>query len=448
MFNFLWRVATHTGSYGTGEAKLIDWSIFLNSIKKMVMKEFTFTLHLLFLIAGWIIIKIHKITGSPRRLYIGITLATTFQVLLVARNYNIHYMMPVFALVMPLHGYFWIQFFKQKFGAFSTRIVPVVMIVLVVAVFARLVVKNRFERGIINSVENTCQILKSEFKGTYIILTDNGNVGGAFIEPALQFGLGYSGPKIRPKYTKILASLYPKNYLWNQRNGFTKWEKSYLPFELFSHFSEIYIYERPINNENTMGQIKYMIDCTGMSDFISLKKVYENKKTNETIALAMIDTFALKQYYSKPLLTIITGMELLSPDCQKILSNDKNYSFNGGRLISEQCALSGQKSLLLTAAQPFGLDFSVPVSFGKNYKVEFWQKSGDKKQVIFVASASTSKKFYKTSISGENLSGEWTKCEFAFELPDDYPEDTIRFYLWNTWNDSIWVDDLCLKVFK
>ncbi|MDP2890492.1 MAG: hypothetical protein Q8P34_16190 [Bacteroidota bacterium] len=443
---FIGKLATHTGQYGSGEQKLFDATIFFQSIRMMVLKELPFTLHLLLLPVGWFVIVKRKITGSLKRLFLGITLATVFQVIIVARHYGFHYLMPVFALFMPLHGYFWIQFFREKIATLSSRTFSLMMILLVLGVFARLIIRNNFDKGITNSVEKTSQMVKSELKGKYIVLSDFNN-GAAFIEPALKFGYSYSGNSMKKRYAEILASVYPENYLWNIRDGFTNWTGSYLSTDIFSMNDQIFIYANTGNCEVSMRKISEMIDLAGISGFVNLKNVCQNEKRGEVIALAIVDTAMIRKH-SQPKLMIETSMEGLSEDGELIKSSVEEYSFRGGQLRTNQFARSGNSSILLTTANQFGLNISIPVSQGKRFKVEFWQRSSDQKQTLVVASATKSDVFYKTSFQGENNSGEWTRSELNVTLPENYPDANLQFYLWSPASDSVWVDDFRLTVFE
>jgi hypothetical protein len=175
--------------------------------------------------------------------------------------------------------------------------------------------------------------------------------------------------------------------------------------------------------------------------------VYQNEKRGEVIALAIVDTAMIRKN-SQPTLIIETSMEELSEDGGMIKSNMDEYSFRGGQLQSARYARSGNSSLLLTTANQFGLNISIPVSVGKRFKVEFWQRSSDQKQTLVVASASQSDIFYKTSFQGENNSGEWTRSELNVTLPENYPDANLQFYLWSPASDSVWVDDFRVIVFE
>jgi len=372
--------------------------------------------------------------------------ATVLQVLVVARHYSFHYLMPVFALLMPLHGYFWIQLFREKIAALSPRIVSLVMIMLVIGVFTRLIVLNDFDTEITNSVDKTTQAAQSQWKGRYIILTDHNN-DAAFIEPALRFGLSYAGNSMKLRYKPILASVYGGNYLWNSREGFSDWRGNYLAQEIFSANDKIYLYANTESCEVSTVKIAEMIDLVGMSKFVKLENVYLNEKKGEVIAMAMVDTAQLGKF-NQPKLTLETGMEELTTDGDQLKSNKAEYTFKGGNLQSGRFARSGNKSYLLTASDQFGLNISIPVSVGRRYMIEFWQRSSDQKQALVVATVSKSEMFYKTSIQGANNPGEWTRSELNVALPANFPEPNIHFYLYSPSSDSVWVDDFRLSVFE
>jgi len=443
--SFIKQIFTHSGQYGSGKETIIDWGIYFLSLKKIVLKDIFFTLHLILLFVGWIFIARLKVNGLLRRLYIGLTLATTFQVIVVSRHYGFHYLIPVFALIMPLHGYFWMCFFHDKIVLLSPRVITLIIIIIIPAVFIRMVIKNEFQKGIVTHVEKTAQLVKDEMKTPFIILTEN-NSGGIFIEPALHFGLAYSGASIRNDYTKVVDKYYHGNYRWNSREGFCDWERSYLPVDLFAKFGKVYLYERNFKSEVPMEQILKMVDQTGMTDFLILEKVYENKYTHETIAMALVDTLTLKKK-QVPALNIVTNAEQLSVDGKEILSTDTRFNFKGGELSSVQYAFSGEKSVMMTPISPYGLNLVIPTMEGKKFKAEIWQRNLKGIQAHIVASSKSNGIFYKASTLTDNRQGDWGKSELTFILPDDYPEKEIVFYVWNPSKDTIWVDDFSISVF-
>jgi hypothetical protein len=283
-------------------------------------------------------------------------------------------------------------------------------------------------------------------KTPFIILTDN-NAGGIFIEPALYFGLAYSGESMRHGYNDVVDKYYHGNYRWNSREGFCDWKRSYLPADLFVKYKKVFIYERNFKNEAPMEQILKMVDQTGMTSFLKLKKVYEDKSTRETIAMALVDTLAIKKKQI-PVLTVATNAEqLLSDNSREIVSSAQGYHFKGGELLSELFALSGEKSVMLTPAIPYGLDLVISTQQGRAFKAEIWQRSQNGTHLYIVASSKTNGIFYKASTLTDIRQGDWVKSELTVVLPDTYTEKEIVFYIWNPTKDTIWADDFTISVF-
>ena len=446
LIEFLLKIATHTGHYGGGEAKLFDFAIYFRSLGQMMTKEWSFTIHVLLIPLGWLLIVHRKIKGQQFRLYLALSVATLLQMVLVGRHYSFHYLMPVFALIMPLHGIFWIKFFKEKIESWSPRIVSLVTVILVVTVFSRLVWKNHFSSEIVNPVSKTSEIIQKELQGNYITLTDFSN-GFALIDPALRFGYCYCGPTAKIRYSPILASHYSENCFWNIRDGFSNWRGNLLASDIFSEREKVYLYANAGDCNISREKITEMVEVSGLSGFLQLKEVFQNKESGDVIVEAKADTDQIRKF-SYPKLTVETNMEELTPDHENFRSNQEEFVFKGGSMQSVRFAHSAKYSLLLTKANQFGGNISIPAKPGKRFKAEFWQRSSDNKQVLVVASASQSDIFYRTSSPVQNNPDVWTKSELNIILPVDFAEESLNFYLYNPSSDSVWIDDFSLKVFE
>lgn len=444
-FSFIKGIATHSGTYGSGNKTLIDWGIFFHSLIQILTKDIVFTFYIIILASGWMVILKKRVKGSLYRLYSAITLATFLQIIMVSRHFGFHYLMPLFSLAMPLLGYFWLSLFREKILSWPTRTITLVVIVFVSVIFLRLIIRNNFNKGIVTPVEETALHINKEMKAPFIILTD-GNNGGAFIDPALQFGLGYTGSTLRQTYRGLIDKFYHENYLWNPRDGYTNWQGCCLPAELYSKYRELYLYERNFNDEAPMSQMASMINQTGMAGFLTLRKVYENKLTHETIALAQVDTAKVRKL-KMPILKIETGAEFLSSNKDKILSTDGKNCFSGVELLSGNHVHAGNRSVLLTPSSPYGLNIAVPIVEGKRFKAKIWQRSSDGNYALIVASSNIDGVFYRSSAPPNVKSGEWGECELTFSLPSNYPENEVNFYLWNPSKDSVWVDDFSISLF-
>jgi hypothetical protein len=162
---------------------------------------------------------------------------------------------------------------------------------------------------------------------------------------------------------------------------------------------------------------------------------------------AKVDTAQLRKL-NHPVLSMETNMEELADDHEFFRSNNPDFAFRVGGAWSDKKARSGAHSLLLTPSAQFGGNISVPTKLGRRFEVEFWQRSTDAKQALAVASASKSDVFYKTSAPGQNIPEGWTRTELNVSLPANFQEEILNFYLYNPGSDSVWIDDLSLKVFE
>jgi len=443
---FLAQMATHTGQYGSGEAKLFDAAIYLRSLGRMMTKEWTFSLHVLLIPIGWLVIFRRKLKGQLSRFYLALSVATFLQMAVVARHYSFHYLMPVFSLAMPLHVIFWFKVFSKEIETWRPRLLSLVAIILVAGVFARLVWKNHFSSEIVNPVNHTSETIQKEFRGKYIVLTDFSN-GFAMIDPALRFGYSYCGATAKIRYLPILASHYPENYFWNIREEFSNLNGNLLASDIFSNREKVYLYANAGDCLTSRQKIAEMVELSGISGFLQLKDVFRNEESGDMIVEAKADTAQVRKF-SYPKLTVETNMDELTPDHESFRSNYVDFVFKGGSMQSDRFARSGKFSLLLTKSGPFGGNISMPVKSGKRFKAEFWQRSSDGKQALVVAAASLNDIFYKTSSLGQNNSEEWTRSELNIALPVDFAEDVLNFYLYNPSSDSVWIEDFSLKVFE
>lgn len=443
---FLAKMATHTGQYGTGDAKLFDAAIYLRSLGQMMTKEWTFALHVLLIPTGWLVIFRRKLKGQLMRFYLALSVATLLQMAVVARHYSFHYLMPVFAMAMPLHLLFWAKVFQKKIEVWSPRMVAFAGLILVSGVFGRLVVKNHFSAGIVNPVNKSSEAIQSQFSGNYIIVNDYKN-GFALPEPALRFGLAYCGSTAKAKYAPILAAHYFGNYCWNQREGFSDWTGSRLATDVFAGHQKIYLYANAGSCDDSRQKLDEMIKSSGVAEFLTIREAFRNEQSGEMILEAKVDMEQLRKL-NHPVLSLEANMEELTEDRTSFRSNNPDFAFRLGGAWSDEKARSGAHSLLLTASAQFGGNISIPIKFGRRFKVEFWQHSKDRRQALAVASASKSDVFYKTSALGQNTPEAWTRTELNVSLPDNFQEETLNFYLYNPTSDSVWIDDLSLKVLE
>jgi hypothetical protein len=445
LFNFLKGIATHSGSYGAGSQTIIDWKIFFHSFYTILTKDVVFSIFLLLLLPGWYLIFKKKIRGKLLNIFLSVTVVTILQIIVVSRHYDFHYLIPIFAITFPLQGYFWLSVLIEvkalKIKYFSLMI----MVLLVLSTFVRLIITNHFPHGIVTPSINTSRFVEKNSDLPYLIIAD-GNIGETFIEPAIYFGLGYTGSQMRQQYKILVKKYYSGNYLWNHSDSFFDWNKSYLPQELFSRIGRFYIYERVSRGDSTKSLITSILSENGINNYISTNTVFENKQTQERIVLATVDSVSIKKL-NNPIIKIYADMENFSSDKSKILSSDVSYSFTDGGILNQKYARSGKCSVMLTPSNPYGLNIALPLILGNKFKVDLWQKGNKTNNTFIVASSKSKGIFYKASLPDKNSDDEWLLNQMTFNLPGDYPEKEIYIYVWNSSKDSVWLDDFTISVF-
>ena len=330
-FHFIGAIFTHTGAYGSGEEKLIDWSIYAASLRDLFIRDIPFTLHILLLLAGWGWIAGKKnVAPVLKRIWLGLSAATLIGVIVVARHYSFHYLLPVYVIVMPLQVYFWYSLSEKWLNQHNCERYAWIVWLIIPLVFVRLVVLFHFYPNIKTPVADTVANIESHYHGTYIIFNHSSR-GGAFPEPALRFGLTYTGSGVKEGYRKIMDENYPDNYLWSSRDGLSNWNGNVMVADLFSRNDSLYLYNRSVNCKESYKEISEMLEQNGLSGLTTIREVYQNKLSNEVIVVAHNDTSAIKKMLV-PTEVILADMENRTLDKEHFLTEDGDHSFEGGKL--------------------------------------------------------------------------------------------------------------------
>ena len=446
-FQFIEGIFTHTGKYGSGEKNIIDWSVYLAALRDIITRDIPFTLHLILLLFGWLmLVRNRDLPVHLKRIWLGLTVSTVISIAIVARHYSFHYLLPIYVISLPLQVLFWYKIFEPRFKQVNRKWALWIIGLLIPLVFLRLVILFKFYPKAETPVRKTVAKIEEKYHGPFVIFNP-GSRGGAFPEPALHFGLSYTGSGVRKVYKNIIAIKYPGNYLWNDRKGLYNWNGNVLVADLFSKKDSIYLYNHSTSCEDGVLEMKEMIEKNGLKNLTSLQIVYENELSHEVIAVAHNNKKAIRKKLI-PDRVIFTGMEQLTDDHKRFVDESGNYTFDGGRLQSDKNALDGNCSIMLTSAHPYGLKVILPVNPGDRFRIDAWQKYKNEKGALIVASANNGRLFYKTSTMTSHQNEGWKKSELIFPVPDNYPDTTINLYLWLPKGDSVWVDNFKIEYFS
>lgn len=443
-FGFITSLFTHTGRYGTGEARLFDSAQYLAAWREMLTRELPFTLHLIGLLAALLVLIIKK-PRKPvlRRLLAGLISATVLTMIVVARQYSFHYLNPLYSLALPLHLLFW----TGLAGTFSIKrpagLKPgLVAAVLLLVVFSRLVVQYHFFPGLKNPVAETAEVLATRFSGPVIVFADGHN-GCALPQPAFHFGLAYTGLSRRDRCSSVLDSLYPGTLLAGT-NDLQDWNGPVLPQAPFARHPGLYLYSRSATTAEAYDRISKMVETSGLLPFTRLERVYEAGLSGEVIVLAHTDTAALAPAM-RPDQVITVDLEHFSPDSSCFYDNSELLRFGGSTLRSRTTSHSGQFSLLLTNDQPYGLQHEFKVKAGERFRLSVRQTGTGSQLAHLIATAPNCEQFYRGSARKDIRPGIWQSSELQVNLPATYSDSILKIFVYFPGQGKVWIDDLTIE---
>jgi len=239
LFNWYYKIFTHTGYYGLGAPGIIDSGIYLQNIMNLFLRNPLFFL-ILFFSAGFIMIFGLSFSGKEKatrtnpwqdiyfRILAAITIAQLFAVLIVAKHFTDRYLLPV----MSLSGFmlFLIFVYLQQLNYFSRvnikKIVIFIGIIFIIGSAWRIVdIKNVFIQNLQIREEALAinQILQNDYKD-YLKITSL-----PYSSPlgALIFGNFFINND-NGLYSESLQKIYGDIYFYNFFNGrFHTWTREF-----------------------------------------------------------------------------------------------------------------------------------------------------------------------------------------------------------------------------
>ncbi len=451
-FEFVSGMATHLGKYGKGPMGMIDFMEYLGNIIRILKVEFpfTFSYFLVMTVSALILIKYKKLSETEpkiKKLLLAIFLAMSFQIILVARQYSFHYLIPSYTFsILGIYTIFIILKPELKIvERLKLSWINNGLICIILMLFVRLFIQYHFYPKMKNPTIQTIQFLQKYNNKPHIILADRYKES-AFIEQALYFGVSYSGA-IVPFYKKYLKKLYPKSYFYSIDEDILNWEKSVMKEELMSEFPEIIIYEKYNNSEQKRSLINHFLNIQVPDTLYSISKLYESTNTHEIIYQLINDTASIKKII-KPKLTISSNLEILNKYSTKFTDNSEIYLFDKSYLRNTFKHHSGNYSIKLDSANPYGLDTKIDVKAGNYVQIQVWRYPCQSDGLIACNSSGPAQLFKCGAASIKQTKDGWELVELSFYIPESFTDDQINIFMWNNGTKDIYFDDIEIKIFK
>ena len=221
-FNIFWRwvknLLMHSGTYGGGEANIIDFNLFKVNLAQMINLEQRFFIILIVLaITLLIYLAVFRKKSDKKIVNISsaIILTALIQLIMVGKHFAHHYFIPIlmFApLIVFLISTLFQKFHKSKYVAAFASLAIVFYLVWSFNYNQKwLQVKTFAMESDISKRAETWHFAQTLEKDSYKIITSQ-NYGCPFIEYTLFYSQAWAKNSKKSEYSKVLAKLYPNSY--------------------------------------------------------------------------------------------------------------------------------------------------------------------------------------------------------------------------------------------
>ena len=219
LFNFLTVVAGHTGIYGEGEARFIDWTAIPERIRQTIAAE-PLLLVAVIALAGVVLFT----KSRDRWLAAVMAFAVGVAVFLTLKHFAIHYLMPVVAIV-PVMIVWALSRFAVR-SSYPYLLVAAVAAVLGIRPFLDTASTFATQRGLHSENEKAIQEILAKYQNPVMI--------GAFRSGSRTFALQFGLSRTEMKYQNLTPGVMGDNLsyhsnlkvLWRNEKGAVDW--SYL----------------------------------------------------------------------------------------------------------------------------------------------------------------------------------------------------------------------------
>jgi hypothetical protein len=147
--------------------------------------------------------------------------------------------------------------------------------------------------------------------------------------------------------------------------------------------------------------------------------------------------------------SIFSDLEKLSEDNKMFLSNNSRYSFRINNAdVSQKEKYFGKNSVCIDYIHPFSLNLSLHIHPNDLITASIWRLAGND-SCCMVFTNTDSHYFYKSQNKTDsvNING-WKKIDLSFNVPDDYKDSILDFYIYNYGHTHAFFDDVSLSINK
>ncbi len=441
MMHWFMSLATHNGKYGGGTHGLIDANSYLNNLNTLFLQEFFFSigyfLVLIFIVVG--LVK-QKWKDNFYKLALTFWITITAQIILAAKHYDYHYLIPAQLLIIPT-----ILALCHVFVPARLRKVVIIFLLTISATTLLYKMSQCATDYMDGNKEYESSLAAKKYADIPKIITTSYEES-CFIESALHFGGAYGGDHFQTSYL-FLRKQYPNSYFYLISNKSICWFDVNMPSaQLFEKYDKLLLYFFRKDDETEKDMMKNII--AGNDSLIkSIELVEHNYDTGEKFYLLTIDKEKTKINYTEKI-NIVCDFEKKTADNSSFISSDGKFYFGGAEANSTEKYASATNSVKATPQKQYVAWAAFPVKRGDaidiSVKVNYDDISGG-----IALSASDGKIFYmQGDFVVEDDGKGWKKVNLKTKIPNDYSEKEIRFSLFYFGKKACYFDDLNITLFK
>jgi hypothetical protein len=439
-------LATHTGHYGQGDKGFVNTSEFLINLGNIFKEDCYFTSLIILL---WIslllaVIKYKKIQQENKiylRLLFGVGVSSALLIIMVAKHYSFHYLIPV-RLCFPLILVGSYGVFRNILKIVKNKLVPQVLFysLFIFLIFSNLKLFLKYPP---HPASNIASNFLDKYKDVPLIITSE--FESSRIEPALEIGVVYTG-SFRNKYWEFMKKVYPYSYRYtNLHNRITYWDDVFYMPELFVKYPKVLVY---FNDKDSDTRIAMLNELCMWKDSVlaNNRLVCSSRESNEYIYELDGNQKMAKELMALPE-EIRFDFEKVNDDKSKFVSMDGKYTFDAINASSNKEHYSGNNSILVSAKNQYTTIFPIKALPGNMINISAWRKSDDGMGGI-VFSSKTNPDFYDLghAVIDSNSNG-WKRVEYKCLVPPSIKDSTVMFYFYYYGHGYAYFDNLSIKVF-
>jgi len=447
MFKWFLDLATHSGKYGHGNTDIVNADTFRQNLVEIFKYDIGFTVIYLLITVALIVSIFRRLTSKTYRSNIyyrcimPVWLTASIVILLVAKHNDYHYLFPA-GLLFPMGLVCFaeicgnILFVGKTWARYS-------FLSAILAINLWLYTDGSFGANLNYASSKLIQKFVADKKNIPLIITSG--CESAFPEPALNFGVAYSG-NMRGFYLNLLKKQYPYSYQFIPESfTLTFWGEETSPASIFKNHPTVLVYFHEATTKEYEAQLDKL---TKFNDMIlgSYKQLFSTDYCNEYIYEIDADT-ALCSSLMRNYQSYSSDLEKLTPDKSGFITNDGHSVFGKAQQVYNIHRHSGSNAILLNPDQPYGLDFKTDVMPGYYVKATVWRKALDGKGIIVLTDSTSS--FYKANnIVTETGPEGWEKIECTAIIPSNFAGKKLSFYIFYPGKGEAYFDDVTIDVYS